>query len=124
MTESLATEIPGSEAEPTGAVDTTSRRKHVLFVIDRFPEKMGGAEGALLRTTRLLPARGYHCSVVTFATDPRFGDIRHLFDCPFYVFPLRCTYDLNAFRVAIRMMRLIRSQRVDIVHTFFGTSDL
>jgi len=125
-TESLTLEIPDSEVELAreDAVDPACERKHVLFLIDRFPEKMGGAEGALLRTTRLLPARGYRCSVVTFATDPRFGDIRHLFDCPFYVFPLRRTYDANAFRVAIKIIRFIRSQRVDIVHTFFATSDL
>jgi L-malate glycosyltransferase len=85
---------------------------------------VGGAEGVLLRTTRLLPARRYRCSVATFAVDPQFGDVRRLFECPFYLFPLQRTYDWNAVRVAVKIVRLIRSQRINIVHTFFSTSDL
>ena len=106
------------------AVGSRREPEHVLFLIDRFPERMGGAEGALLRTIRLLPADRYRCSVATFAVDPRFGDIRHLFSCPFHVFPLKRTYDWNALQVAIKMARLIRSERVSLVHTFFSTSDL
>ena len=98
--------------------------RHVLFLIDRFPERMGGAEGTLWRATRLLPKDRYRCSVATFAIDTRFGDVRSLFDCPFHVFPLTRTYDWNAFRVALRIANLIRRERVSIVHTFFSTSDL
>lgn len=98
--------------------------RHVLFLIDRFPERMGGAEGTLWRATRLLPKDRYRCSVATFAIDPRFGDVRSLFGCPFYVFPLKRTYDWNAFRAALRIANLIRRERVSIVHTFFSTSDL
>ncbi|SRR5579871_450522 len=104
---------------------TSSRSpRHVLFLIDRFPERMGGAEGTLWRATRLLPKDRYRCSVVTFAIDPRFGDVRSLFECPFHVFPLKRTYDWNAFRVGLRIANLIRRERVSIVHTFFSTSDL
>ena len=85
---------------------------------------MGGAEGTLWRATRLLPKDRYRCSVATFAIDPRFGDVRSLFECPFHVFPLKRTYDWNAFRVALRIANLIRRERVSIVHTFFSTSDL
>jgi len=98
--------------------------RHVLFLIDRFPERMGGAEGALWRTTKLLPKDRYRCSVATFATDPRFGDVRSLFDCPFYVFPLERTYDWKALRTALRIANMIRRERISIVHTFFSTSDL
>jgi glycosyltransferase involved in cell wall biosynthesis len=96
----------------------------VLFLIDRFPHRVGGAEGVLLRTVRLLPPKRYRCSVATFAVDPQFGDVRRLFECPFYLFPLQRTYDWNAVRVALKIAHLIRSQRVSIVHTFFSTSDL
>jgi L-malate glycosyltransferase len=44
--------------------------------------------------------------------------------CPVYTFPLRRTYDWNALRVAFRLGKLIRSERVNIVHTLFETSDL
>jgi glycosyltransferase involved in cell wall biosynthesis len=105
-------------------IATSRGPRHVLFLIDRFPERIGGAEGILWRATRLLPKDRYRCSVATFAVDPRFGDVRSLFECPFHVFPLKRTYDWNAFRVAIRIANLIRRERVSIVHTFFSTSDL
>ena len=105
-------------------IATSRDPRHVLFLIDRFPERMGGAEGTLWRATRLLPKNRYRCSVATFAIDPRFGDVRSLFECPFHVFPLKRTYDWNAFRVALRIANLIRREQVSIVHTFFSTSDL
>jgi glycosyltransferase involved in cell wall biosynthesis len=108
----------------TSALNSESKSEHVLFLIDRFPQRMGGAEGTLLKITRLLPPARYRCSVVTFAIDPAFEDIHGLFKCPLHVLPLRRTYDLNAFRVALQISRLIRSERVSIVHTFFPTSDL
>jgi glycosyltransferase involved in cell wall biosynthesis len=97
---------------------------HVLLLIDRFPQKMGGAEGTLLKITRLLPPARYRCSVITFAIDPTFEDIRGLFKCPLHILPLRRTYDLNALRVAWQISRLIKTEKVSIVHTFFHTSDL
>lgn len=123
ITESAITENP-SQAQRLDAGIPGKRPTHVLFLVDRFPNTLGGAERVLLRTTRLLLERGYRCSVVTFEGDPRFRDIRPPFDCPFYVFPLRRTYDANAIRVGLKLRRFIRSEQVDIAHTFFSTSDL
>jgi glycosyltransferase involved in cell wall biosynthesis len=115
---------PSSVNHSKVATVPNAELRHVLFLIDRFPHRVGGAEGVLLRTIRRLPANRYRCSVATFAVDPQFGDARRLFDCPFYLFPLQRTYDWNAMRVAVKIMHLIRSQQVSIVHTFFSTSDL
>lgn len=98
--------------------------KRVLFLIDRFPYNVGGAERTLLKITRLLPPNRYQCSVVTFAIDPRFGDPRQLFSCPFQVLPIRRIYGWSGLRAAMTIADLIRSQKVSIVHTFFSTSDL
>jgi L-malate glycosyltransferase len=118
---------PRISGQPTREkeVGSTRQSKHVLFLIDRFVSvRMGGAERALLRTTRLLPKYGYQCSVVTFEGDPRYQDLRSPFDCPFHIFPMKRSYDANALRMGIRLARFIRSQRIDVVHTFFATSDL
>ena len=106
------------------ALTAPSEPHHVLFLIDRFPQRMGGAEGTLLKITRLLPATRYRCSVVTFAIDPTFEDIRGLFQCPLHILPMQRTYDLGALKVAMRIARIIRKENVSIVHTFFHTSDL
>jgi len=112
------------EIRKESAEASAQRPRHVLFLIDRFPERMGGAEGALWRTTKLLPRHRYRCSVATFAIDTRFGDVRPLFDCPFHVFPLERTYGWSALRTAFRIANMIRREKISIVHTFFSTSDL
>jgi glycosyltransferase involved in cell wall biosynthesis len=99
---------------------TVSEPAHVLFIIDELC-RLGGAEGALLRMIRLLPPEKYRASLVTFRLDPKvFPD----FPCPFYLLPLRRTYDANAVKVGLKLRNLIRSQNVAIAHTFFETSDL
>jgi len=125
MTTALKSQVDYVEAGVIGSVPAPGPKpEHVLFLIDRFPQRMGGAEGTLLKITRLLPPARYRCSVVTFAIDPAFEDIRGLFKCPLHVLPLRRTYDWNALRVAMKIVLLIKSQQVSIVHTFFHTSDL
>jgi L-malate glycosyltransferase len=106
-----------------GASGTNSPgRTHVLFVIDQLCE-MGGAERVLLNMIRLLPNDRFRCTLVTFKIEPRLG-IFEDFPCSWSVFPLHRTYGWDAIKVAIWLRRFIRTQQVDIVHTFFETSDL
>ena len=44
--------------------------------------------------------------------------------CPVHFLPLRRSYDWTAIRMAVKLRRLIRSEQVGIVHTFFETSDI
>ncbi len=101
--------------------NNADRRIHVLFLIDEFFDAHGGAEGALVRMTRHLPKDRFRCSVVTF--HGKNAD-RTVFDCPFYVFELTTISDWHAVKMAFRLRSLIRREKVDIVHTFFETSDL
>lgn len=97
-------------------------RPHVLFVIDQLCEA-GGAERVLLNILRLLPEQGFRCSLVTFKLDSRVDLFRQI-PCPVQVLPLRRTYGWSGLLAARRLWRLIRSQQVEIVHTFFETSDI
>lgn len=99
-----------------------SPRVHVLFVIDELCE-MGGAERALLKTVRLLPADLFRCSILTFRIDRNAEALRDI-PCQLHVLPLRKTYDWNAIKVAKQIRKIIRQEKVSIVHTFFETSDL
>jgi len=92
-------------------------------MVDTFFGGFGGAEGALLRTVRNLPADRYRASVVTFKVGPDL-DKYGMFECPFHVFPLDRTYDWEAAKTAWKLNRLIREQNVQLVHTFFETSDI
>jgi len=99
---------------------TVPEPAHLLFIIDELC-RLGGAEGALLRTIRLLPPEKYRTTLITFRLDPA---VFPTFPCPFHLLPLRRTYDANAVKVGLKLREIIRSQNVAIAHTFFETSDL
>ncbi|HLI34582.1 MAG TPA: glycosyltransferase [Terriglobia bacterium] len=99
-----------------------SDRPHILFLIDQLCHA-GGAERALLQIIRLLPRSKFRCSLATFKINrrqPAFADI----PCPVHIFPLRRTYGWSGLRAAVRLSKLIRTERVRLVHTFFETSDI
>jgi glycosyltransferase involved in cell wall biosynthesis len=107
---------------PVSAVAQSAERAHVLFLIDQLCRK-GGAEGALLNMVRWLPADRFRCSVMTFRTDSNLPLLAE-FPCRVQVLPLQCSYGWNALRTGLRLARFIRREKVDIVHTFFPSSDL
>jgi L-malate glycosyltransferase len=100
----------------------SARRTHILFFIDQLCE-MGGAERVLLNMIRLLPKDRFRCTLVTFKIEPSLG-IFEDFPCSLAVFPLQRSYGWHAFKVAVWLRNFIRTQSVDIVHTFFETSDI
>lgn len=97
-------------------------RPHILYLIDILWGLAGG-EGALLRTARLLPKDRFRCSIGTFRLRP---GLPMLDDCPWpvYEFPLQRAFGADALRMAMKLREFIRSQKVDIVHTFFPAADL
>jgi glycosyltransferase involved in cell wall biosynthesis len=95
---------------------------HILFLIDQLCEA-GGAERMLLNTIRWLPREHFRCSLITFKIDESLELFKNL-PCPHFVFPLRRTYDWNAFQIARKLREFIRKENVQIVHTFHETSDL
>jgi glycosyltransferase involved in cell wall biosynthesis len=94
----------------------------ILFIIDQLCE-LGGAERALLRMIRELPRERFSPRLATFQIDESLGFVEAV-SCPLDVFPLRRTYDRNAWKVARQIRRLVRSHQIRITHTFHETSDL
>jgi len=94
---------------------------HILFLIDELCEP-GGAERVLLNMIRRMPQDRFRCSLATFDLDPNIAIFRDL-PCPAYVFPIQRTYGASGFRAALKLRKLIRSQHVEILHTFHETSD-
>jgi len=78
----------------------------------------------LLRLTKHLPRHLYECRVVTFHARDCADSLLNQFDCPVYHWPLTNVYNHQAVRVAHRLRKLIKDENIDIVHTFFPTSDL
>jgi glycosyltransferase involved in cell wall biosynthesis len=98
---------------------------HVLFLIDRFSGRIaGGAENTLMNIIRLLPPDRYRSSLVILFDSRSQLMNSELPTCPVHFLPLRRSYDWTAIRMAVKLRRLIRSEQVGIVHTFFETSDI
>ncbi|MGA8940721.1 MAG: glycosyltransferase family 4 protein [Acidobacteriaceae bacterium] len=96
---------------------------HVLLVLDQFPKALGGGERAVLRLAELLPQYGYRASILTFAIDPQ-SPIVKVRPCPVYILPLRRTYDIAALRASFKFRTFLKLHQVQIVQTFFESSDL
>lgn len=95
-------------------------RPHVLFLIDHLMA-LGGGETNLLKVVQLLPPDLVRCSVGTFHIAP---EIRKKISVPVHVFPWKRVYHLDAIKAAGDLRRVIRDERVDIVQTYFETSNL
>ena len=93
---------------------------HILFLIDHLMAR-GGGESNLLKLVQLLPPEQVRCSIATFRIHP---EIRKSIGVPVYVFPWRRVYHLSALKAAVGLRKLIRNQHVDIVQTYFETSNL
>lgn len=100
---------------------SSSPPHHVLFLIDQLHSTGGGAEGAIQKLCRFLPPDRFRCSVATFKA---LRDIQKHFPCPVHVFPLQRIYGWTALHQGLKLRRLLRSERVEIVHTFFAGSDI
>ncbi len=96
---------------------------HVLLVLDQIPKSLGGGERIVLRLATLLPQYGFRVSILCFSAHPE-NSVLQSPPCPVYLLPLRRTYDLTAFRAAIDLRRFLQHNRIQIVQTFFESSDL
>ena len=111
---------PLSKPLETAALSEAEPIPHVLFLIDHLMAR-GGGEGNLLKVVQLLPPDQVRCTIATLAIDPA---IQKSISVPVYLFPLRRVWGLSGFRAAWQLRRLIRREKIDIVQTYFETSNL
>jgi glycosyltransferase involved in cell wall biosynthesis len=105
-----------------GAAPPTGSPIHILYLIDVL-WGLGGAEGVLLRIPKLLPKDRYRCTIGTFRLRPASPVFDQL-PCPIREFPVNRVFGIGALRTALDLRRFIRSEGVQIVHTFFESADL
>jgi glycosyltransferase involved in cell wall biosynthesis len=117
MIRPLHLEDPGSRGAGYAALP------HVLLVLDQFPKTLGGGERIVLKLAALLPRYGYRVSILTFSADPASAGLQSP-PCSIYLLPLQRTYDLTALRASLELRRFLKEQRIQIVQTFFESSDI
>jgi glycosyltransferase involved in cell wall biosynthesis len=117
----MITALGFKEPSPREAEDPAS--PHVLLVLDQFPRTLGGGERIVLKLAGLLPRYGFRVSILTFSVECELAVIESA-PCPIYLLPLKRTYDLTALRAALDFRSFLREHRVQIVQTFFESSDI
>jgi glycosyltransferase involved in cell wall biosynthesis len=95
----------------------------VLLVVDQLAKTLGGGERIVLKLAALLPRYGYRASILTFLAHPESPALKSP-PCSIYLLPLNSTYNLTALRGAFEFRRFIKRERVQIVQTFFESSDI
>src|SRR6185312_9134366 len=100
-----------------------SELPHILLVVDQFPEILGGGERIVLALASRMTQYGYRASILTFAIHPK-STVAASAPCPLYLLPLQSAFDLTAVRSTFVLKNFIEEQRVEIVQTFFESSDL
>ena len=106
------------------AARTDSALPHILLVVDCFPKALGGGERIALRLAGLLPQAGFRASLLTLAVHPETTFQPEEAPCPIYLLPLRNTYGADALRGALALRRFLREHQIQLVQTFFESSDL
>ncbi len=110
--------------EPPGITNSAQGDlPHVLLVVDEFASVLGGGERIALKLAALLPQYGYRASILIFSAHPESAALQSP-PCPIYLLPLESTFDLAAFRAALEFKRFLKQQKIQIVHTFFESSDI
>jgi glycosyltransferase involved in cell wall biosynthesis len=103
--------------------DENCELPHILLVLDQFPRALGGGERIVLKLAELLPHYGYRASIMTFYAHPESAALKSP-PCPIYLLPLQRTYNFSALRAALDLGSFLRRQKVQLVQTFFESSDL
>lgn len=117
----MITVLPFEDSSPKDA--NSPDLPHVLLVLDQFPKTLGGGERIVLRLAALLPQYGYRASILAFAVHAD-STVFKTAPCPIYVLPLQRTYGVVALRASIVLRQFLRTHHVEIVQTFFESSDL
>jgi L-malate glycosyltransferase len=110
-----------SSARMTASAEAAHSKPSILFIVDQLTE-LGGGERVLLHLAREVTSSDMRALVVTFRTkvDPaasRSGQ-------EIVLLPMSSCFSLKSISVAYKLWKLIRRERVAVVHTFFETSDL
>jgi L-malate glycosyltransferase len=110
------------ENQRNGATEA-SRPIEILYCIDSLLG-VGGAELSLARIIQALPRDRYRARVVTFHALKAGCELIENSGAPVYHWPLVNPFHPTTLGFARRIWKMVRDERIDIVHTFFHTSDL
>ena len=96
---------------------------HVLLLIDQLDRTLGGGERILLQIAEHLPRYRFRVSILTFSLHPDSPALSRP-PCPIYVLPVQRVISLRGLRGSLALSRFLKSENIQIVHSFFASADL
>jgi glycosyltransferase involved in cell wall biosynthesis/peptidoglycan/LPS O-acetylase OafA/YrhL len=115
--------VASMREEPSAPHAARGDLRRVLLVVDQLAKTLGGGERIVLKLAALLPEYGYRASILTFFADPESPALQSP-PCDVYLLPLNSTFNLSALRGAFELRRFLRREHIEIVQTFFESSDI
>jgi len=119
---SATTTVPNQVSARTATSAKAARSKPtILFIVDQLTE-LGGGERVLLQLAEEVAARDMRALVVTFRAKVDPAAFRR--GQEIVLLPMSSCFSPKGISVAYKLWKLIRRERVAVVHTFFETSDI
>lgn len=110
-------EAPGEQTAP-------ARRIKITFMIDQVGSNLAGTENQLIKIINGLDRTAFDVHLICFNEHPWFTQNRDLIHCPATVINLKRLKHTAVFGNFIRLVRWLRRERPDIVHTFFPIGNI
>lgn len=102
----------------------SGRRIRIVFIIDQIGSNLAGTENQLIKIINGLDRAAFDVHLICFNEHPWFAQNRHLIHCPATVINLKQLKHPAVFGNFIRLVRWLRRERPDIVHTFFPIGNI
>lgn len=102
----------------------TARRIRIVFIIDQVGSNLAGTENQLIKIINGLDRTAFDVRLICFNEHPWFAQNRDLIHCPATVINLKKLKHPAVFGNFIRLVRWLRRERPDVVHTFFPIGNI
>lgn len=107
---------PQAVSAPAAAPATSARRRRVMLFTDSFIH--GGTERQFVEVARNLDREKFDLRIGCFkARGPFLPDVQQL-NVPIHEIPIRSLYGFHTAAEFVRLVRFLRAQKIELVHTF------
>ena len=103
---------------------STPRRIRVVLIIDRLVTNLAGTENQLLKIINGLETEHFELHLISFNKHPWLEKHRASFKCQTHVVEINRFKHLATYINCLRLVKLLRGLRPDIVHTFFPVANI
>jgi len=118
------TTIPEAHSDAVRGTSSPAGRTRIAFIIDRLATSNAGTENQLLKLINGLDPARFDIHLISLNRHPWLEKNSGSLPCQTHVVEINRFRRLYTYANLIRLVRLVRSLRPDIVHTFFPVGNI